>query len=63
MKVKDLLSQSVDELQEALLTQQKEQFQLRMRNATGQLSQSHLLKQTRRNIARIKTVLTDKAGK
>lgn len=63
MKVKDLVSQSVEELQEALLTQQKEQFQLRMQHATGQLGQSHLLKQTRRNIARIKTVLTDKAGK
>lgn len=62
MKAKDLLGKSTDQLNEELLTLQKEQFQLRMRSVTGQLGQSHLLKQTRRNIARIKTVLTAKAG-
>lgn len=62
MKAKDLQSKSVEELQEELLNQQKSQFSLRMQKNTGQLGQTHLLKQTRRNIARIKTVLTDKAG-
>lgn len=63
MTAKDLQGKSVEELQEELLTQQKQQFQLRMQHTTGQLGQTHLLKQTRRNIARIKSVLTDKAGK
>jgi len=35
---------------------------LRRQKATGQLCQSHLIKQTRRNIARVKTVLAQKAG-
>jgi ribosomal protein L29 len=38
------------------------QFNLRMQAATGQLAQSHLLKQVRRDIARVKTILTEKAG-
>ena len=40
----------------------REQFNLRMQKATGQLSQTHLLKQVRRDIARVKTVLNEKAG-
>ena len=39
-----------------------EQFKLRMQAATGQLQQTHQLKQVRRSIAQIKTVLTEKAG-
>lgn len=37
-------------------------FNLRMQKATGQLSQTHLLKQVRRDIARVKTLLNEKAG-
>jgi large subunit ribosomal protein L29 len=40
----------------------KQQFKLRMQLSTGQLNESHLVKSTRRNIARIKTALTQKAG-
>ena len=50
------------ELNGALLAQLKEQFKLRMQAATGQLGQSHLLAKTRKDIARIKTVLKQKAG-
>ena len=44
-----------------LLSLREEQFKLRMAKATGQLGQSHLLKQTKRDIARVKTVLQQKA--
>ncbi|MAN51501.1 MULTISPECIES: 50S ribosomal protein L29 [Marinimicrobium] len=62
MKASELREKSVEELNGELLTQLKEQFKLRMQAATGQLGQTHLLKQTRRDIARIKTVLKQKAG-
>jgi large subunit ribosomal protein L29 len=40
----------------------REQFNLRMQSATGQLQQTHTLKAVRRDIARVKTVLNEKAG-
>ncbi|WP_456095397.1 50S ribosomal protein L29 [Rhabdonatronobacter sediminivivens] len=40
----------------------REQFNLRMQAATGQLNQSHLLKRVRKDIARVKTVINQKAG-
>ncbi|MCP5162499.1 MAG: 50S ribosomal protein L29 [Hahellaceae bacterium] len=62
MKAKELREKSVDQLKEDLLTLLKEQFNLRMRKATGQLNQSHLVGKVKRDIARVKTVLTQKAG-
>ncbi len=62
MKAQELRGKSADELKEQLHSLLREQFQLRMRKVTGQLSQTHLLKQLRRDIARVKTVLNDKAG-
>jgi large subunit ribosomal protein L29 len=62
MKATDLRDKSVDELNAELLGQLQSQFKLRMQSATGQLNQTHLLKQTRRDIARIKTVLQQKTG-
>lgn len=62
MKASELKEKSVEELNQELLGLLKEQFNLRLRKSTGQLNQSHLLKQTRRDIARIKTVLAQKAG-
>tara|TARA_B100000446_G_scaffold77672_1_gene73650 strand:+ start:7271 stop:7462 length:192 start_codon:yes stop_codon:yes gene_type:complete len=62
MKAQELREKSVEELNAELLKQLEEQFKLRMQASTGQLNQTHLLKQTRRDIARIKTVLTQKAG-
>ncbi len=62
MTAKDLSEKSVDELKAELLTQLDAQFKLRMQMSTGQLNQTHLLKQTRRDIARVKTVLRQKAG-
>lgn len=62
MKAQELRDKSVDELKGQLLELLREQFNLRMQKATGQLSQAHLLKQTRREIARVKTVINEKAG-
>ena len=62
MKAIELREKSVDELQQELLGLLKEQFNLRMQKTTGQLAQSHLLGQVRRDIARVKTVLNEKAG-
>ncbi len=58
----DLKDKSVAELQTQLGELLSDQFKLRMQKYTGQLSQSHLIKLTRRNIARVKTVLAQKAG-
>ena len=62
MKASELREKSVEELEKQLLELREEQFKTRMRKATGQLGQTHLLKQTQRDIARVKTVLTEKAG-
>ncbi|WP_454253890.1 50S ribosomal protein L29 [Pseudomonas sp. Marseille-Q7302] len=63
MKAKDLREKSVEELNEQLLNLLREQFNLRMQKATGQLGQSHMLSQVKRDIARVKTVLNQQAGK
>ncbi len=62
MNAAELRQKSVEELNEELLTLLRDQFNFRMQKATGQLNQTHLLKQTKRDIARIKTVLSEKAG-
>jgi large subunit ribosomal protein L29 len=62
MKASELKSKSVEELNTELLGLLREQFNMRMQSATGQLAQTHLMKQVRRNIARVKTILTEKAG-
>ncbi|WP_016955067.1 50S ribosomal protein L29 [Catenovulum sp. SX2] len=62
MNANELKDKSVEELKAELLELLREQFNLRMQKSTGQLSQTHLMKQVRRNIARVKTVLNSKAG-
>ena len=62
MKAQDLRTKSVEELNAELVNLLGEQFELRMQIATGQLQQTHQAKQVRRDIARVKTVLTEKAG-
>mgnify|MGYP001217545382 FL=1 len=63
MKAKELREKSVQQLNEQLLGLLRGQFNLRMQKATGQLGQSHLLSQVKRDIARVKTVLNQQAGK
>ncbi|MCI1900649.1 MAG: 50S ribosomal protein L29 [Enterobacter sp.] len=62
MKANELREKSVEELNAELLNLLREQFNLRMQAASGQLQQTHLQKQVRRNVARVKTLLTQKAG-
>ncbi|MCK5894183.1 MAG: 50S ribosomal protein L29 [Endozoicomonadaceae bacterium] len=62
MKAAELCEKTADELNDELITLLRDQFNYRMQKATGQLKQTHLLKQTKRDIARIKTVLNAKAG-
>ena len=61
--VKDLNKKSVVELNEELVAAKKELFNLRFQNATNQLDNTSRIKEVRRNIARIQTVITEKAGK
>ncbi|TVS18410.1 MAG: 50S ribosomal protein L29 [Gammaproteobacteria bacterium] len=61
MNVSDLREKSEADLRSELTKLLKEQFNLRMQKGTGQLGQTHLLGATRRDIARIKTVLREKA--
>lgn len=64
MKLAELKDKPVDELTKALITLREQQFKLRMQKATGQLGQTHLLKENKQAIARVKTLLTQKkAGK
>ena len=63
MKANELREKTVEQLNEQLLDLLRDQFNLRMQKATGQLTQSHLLSQVKRDIARVKTVLKQqKAG-
>lgn len=62
MNATELRNKSVDELKTELLDLLKEQFKLRMQHSTGQLARNHLLKDVRRNIARVKTVLNQKVN-
>ena len=60
MKASELRDKSVEELQQEVESLVKEQFNYRMQQSTGQLGQSHLLKQVKKDIARVKTVLNEK---
>ena len=64
MKASELREKSPQELRDTLYELLKEQFNLRMQQGTGQLARPHLMKEVRRNIARVKTVMTaqQKAG-
>ena len=62
MKASELREKSADELTQELLKLREDQFKLRMQKATGQLGQTHLMKENQRDIARVKTVLHEKAG-
>ena len=61
-ELKDLRDQTLEELGDELVRLRKEQFHLRMQRASELLPQTHLLTQTRRDIARVKTVIREKAN-
>ena len=62
MKVKDIRSLSADDRKKELDGLLREQFNLRMQHATGQLASNSKLKVVRRDIARLKTIMNEKAG-
>lgn len=62
MKPSELRAKSSDELAKELNDLLKARFGLRMQQATQQLTNSSQLKKVRRDIARVRTVLTDKAA-
>ena len=59
MNAADLRSKSVEELNEELVALRREQFNLRIQQATGQLVRPHEYRRVRRDIARIKTILSE----
>lgn len=59
MNATDLRTKSVDELNEELVALRREQFNLRMQHATGELTHNHEHGRVRKDIARVKTVLNE----
>ncbi len=60
--LEELRSQSVADLKSQLVEAKKELFNLRFQNATNQLDNTSRIKEVRRNIARIQTIITEKAS-
>ena len=60
--VEDLKTKSAAELQDELVAAKKELFNLRFQNATNQLDNTSRIKDVRKNIARIQTVIVEKAN-
>lgn len=60
MKTEDLRAMTPDQLAESLLSLKKEQFNLRFQRATGQLEAVGRIKEVRRTIARVKTVMAER---
>ena len=63
MKANELKEKSVEQLNEVLVDLLKQQFGLRMQQATGQLGKTSEIKRVRRDIARVKTVISEKGTK
>ncbi len=60
MDVKELRAKSADDLESELLELSREAFNLRMQKGTGQLSRPNQIKDVRRSIARVKTILNER---
>jgi large subunit ribosomal protein L29 len=60
-KIADVRGKSADELQEMLVGLRKEQFNLRFQRATGQLEAVGRIKEVRRTIARVKTIMAERS--
>ena len=62
MNASDLRDKSADELKDQLVTLKKEAFNLRFQQATGALENTARMRQVRRDVARVKTILNEKAA-
>ncbi len=60
MKAEDLRAKTADELNETLLSLKKEHFNLRFQRSSGQLEDTSQFRRLRRDIARIKTIISDR---
>ena len=60
MKAEELREKSIEELQKQLQELYKDQFNYRMQKSTGQLGQIHLVDEVRKDIARVKTIITER---
>ena len=61
--IKDLRGKSLPQLKEELAALRNEQFKLRMQQAVGQLNQSNLVRDVRKKIARVKTIVQQEQAK
>ena len=62
MKASELRAMTPEELAAELTRLRREQFNLRMQRGSEHLPQTHLLRQTRRDVARVKTIMREKSG-
>ncbi len=62
MKAQELKEKSPEQLREQLLSLKKEAFNLRFQQATGQLESTARMRAVRRDVARVKTILNQKAA-
>ncbi len=60
VKTKDLRAMTIDELEVKLLENKKEQFNLRIQQSTGQLSNTAVIRKVRREIAKINTLIAER---
>ena len=62
MRPRDVRAKTVDELKDQLVALKKEQFNLRFQRATQQLQSTGRVREVRRDIARVKTILREKTA-
>ncbi len=60
VKTKDLRAMTNDQLEEKLIADKKEQFNLRIQQSTGQLQNTSNMKKVRREVAKINTLLAER---
>jgi len=63
MIIAELRQKQIPEIKQELATLLRKQFKLRLLQSTGELKQNHQIKQLRRDVARVMTLLTEKEGK
>ena len=60
MKTSEIRKMSIDEINKKIIELKNELFELRMKQATGNLEKPHMLNSKRKDVARLKTILTEK---
>ena len=60
--IRDLRQLSIEELNNELMNLRMQQFNMRLKQSNGVLKRTHVIRETRRSIARVKTIISDKAG-